>query len=233
MILIYRFLTTFFYPLLIFFIYCRKIIGKEDKTRFVEKIFSYSFFFERDKNKKLIWFHAASIGEAKSIFSLVQKLKEENSELEFLITTITLSSGNLVKKKFEVYKNIHHRYLPIDVNFLVKKFLNVWKPNLIIFVDSEIWPNLIFEINKRKIPSAIINGRITEKSFKKWMRVPSFAKQIFGTFNLSLASSKKSKEYLEKLGAKNLKYIGNLKLSETIDENENKVESKEKKRKKI
>ena len=158
MIFIYRFLTIFFYPIFIILIYFRKLLNKEDHYRYKEKIFPSNFSPDKDNNKKLIWFHAASIGEVQSIFPLIQKLNDEKKNLEFLITTVTLSAGNIVKKKLKKYKNIKHRYFPLDVNFLIKSFLNKWKPDLIIFIDSEIWPNLIFEIkNPNKL---IISGSI-------------------------------------------------------------------------
>ena len=115
------------------------------------------------------------------------------------------------------HKNIKHRYFPLDVNFLVKSFLNKWKPNLVIFIDSEIWPNLIFEIKKRKIPIALINGRITKKTFDKWVLVSNFAKKIFNSFDLCLASSKESEKNLRTLSVKNIKYIGNIKFSSEIE----------------
>ena len=97
-----------------------------------------------------IWIHAASIGEITSVIPVIKKLSEENLELDFLLTTVTLSSGNLIKKSFSKNNNIQHRYLPIDSNHLVKSFLDGWKPDLIMFVDSEIWPNFLIEIEKRK-----------------------------------------------------------------------------------
>ena len=216
MIFIYRFLTFFFYPILIVLIYFRKLLNKEDHYRYKEKIFPSNFFPEKDNKKKLIWFHAASIGETQSIFPLIQKLNTEIEDVEFLVTTTTLSAGNIIAKKLYNYKNIKHRYFPIDVNFLIKIFLNKWQPNLIIFVDSEIWPNLIFEIKKRKIPVALINGRITKKTFNKWMLVSTFAKEVFNSFDLCLASSKDSEDNLRKLNVKNLKFIGNIKFSGKI-----------------
>ena len=225
MIFIYRFLTFFLYPVFIVLIYLRKLLNKEDHYRYKEKIFPSYFFPDKDKKKKLIWLHAASIGEVQSIFPLIQKLNSEKENVEFLITTITLSAGNIVAKKLNEYKNVKHRYFPLDVNFLIKNFLSKWKPDLIIFVDSEIWPNLIFEIKKREIPVALINGRITKKTFNKWMLVSKFAKEIFSNFDLCLAASKDSEENLKKLNVKNLKYIGNIKFSgkiirdDLIDEN--------------
>ena len=217
MIYIYRLITNLLYPFFIILIYLRKLFNKEDHNRYKEKIFTSEFLPDRDKKKQLIWFHAASIGEVQSIFPLIKKLNNEKKNLEFLITTVTLSSGNIVKKKYVDYKNIKHRYFPLDVNFLVKSFLNKWKPNLVIFIDSEIWPNLIFEIKKRKIPIALINGRITKRTFDKWMLVSKFAKQIFNSFDLCLASSKESETNLKTLSVKNLKYIGNIKFSGEIE----------------
>ena len=217
MIYIYRLITILLYPFFIILIYLRKLFNKEDHNRYKEKIFTSKFFPDRDEKKQLIWFHAASIGEVQSIFPLIKKLNNENKNLEFLITTVTLSSGNIVKKRYLNYKNIKHRYFPLDVNFLIKSFLNKWKPNLVIFIDSEIWPNLIFEIKKRKTPIALINGRITKKTFNKWMLLSKFAKQIFNSFDLCLASSKESEKNLKILSVKNLMYIGNIKFSGEIE----------------
>jgi len=219
MIFIYRFITFFFYPILIILIFFRKLLKKEDSIRYKEKIFSSYFSPDVNSKKKLIWFHAASIGEAQSILPIIQKLNDDDKNLEFLITTVTLSAGNLIEKKITQYSNIRHRYFPLDVKFLMKKFLEKWNPGLIIFVDSEIWPNLLIEIKKKKIPSAIINGRITKKTFKRWMLIASFAKKIFNIFDLCLASSSESKKHLEQLNAKNIKYIGNIKLAGIINEN--------------
>ncbi|MDB3858022.1 hypothetical protein N9305_01325 [Pelagibacteraceae bacterium] len=216
MLFIYRFITFFFYPFLIILIYLRKLLNKEDKKRFKEKIFSSCFSPQKNLKKKLIWFHAASIGEVQSIIPIIEKLIDDKKNLEILITTVTLSANNIIQKRLIKYINIKHRYFPLDINFLIKKFLDGWKPEKIIFVDSEIWPNLIIEINKRKIPITLINGRITKKTFNKWMLVPKFAKKIFNKFDLCLASSRESEKFLEKLGVKNLKYIGNIKFSGKI-----------------
>ena len=217
MFLVYRFLTTFFYPIFVIIIFIRKLTKKEDGVRYKEKIFPSSFFPKRDSTKKLIWFHAASIGEVQSILPIIFKLNQNNKNLEFLITTVTLSSGNFIKNKIFNYPNISHRYFPVDSFFLIKEFLNAWSPNLILFVDSEIWPNLIFETKKRNISTIIINGRITKKTFKRWMVISHFAKKIFNCFDLCLASNNESKKYLERLNAKNIKYFGNIKLAGSLD----------------
>ena len=219
MILIYRILTTLIYPLLFIFIYYRKILKKEDSIRFKEKILISHFNVSRKKDSKLIWFHAASIGELKSIIPIIELLNKNKNKLEFLITTTTLSSGNLAKIELENINNAYHRFIPFDVEFLIKKFLLLWKPDAIFLVDSEIWPNLILNASKNKIPLAIINARLTSKSFNKWIKFSRSAKKIFGLFDLCLASNFETKKNLEKLGAKNIYFNGNIKLINKLDEN--------------
>ena len=116
MISIYRFITTLIYPLLIFVIFLRKVLKKEDHKRYKEKIFSSYFNVIRKENSKLIWFHAASIGELKSIFPILNELNKKNKNFEFLITTVTLSAGNLAKKEINKYTNVQHRFFPLDIN---------------------------------------------------------------------------------------------------------------------
>ena len=217
MILTYRILTNLIYPLLIIFIFFRKIFKKEDSVRYKEKILISHFNIDRKKNSKLIWFHAASIGELKSIIPIIEELNTNKNNLEFLITSVTLSSSNLANEELKKFNNTHHRFLPLDVDFLISKFLLLWKPSAIFLVDSEIWPNLIFRANKNKIPIAIINARITSKTFKRWMMFPKTAKEIFGLFNLCLTSNSETKDYLQKLNAKNIYFNGNIKLINKVN----------------
>jgi len=213
MLRVYRILTFSLYPVFAFLIYLRSVFNKEDKIRFKEKIFSNSFNVSRNKEKKLIWFHASSIGETLSILPLVREINNFNKNIDFLITTITLSSANLLKKKLNEYKNITHRFFPLDTKHLSERFLNEWKPNLVCFVDSEIWPNFLFNIKEQNIPLVLINGRITKKTFNRWKVFPNFAKKIFNNFDLCLPCSEESKKNLEKLQVKKLSRAGNLKFA--------------------
>ena len=217
MILLYRILTTFFYPIFVLIIFYRKLIKKEDQKRYKEKIFFKNFNIKRKKDSRLIWFHAASIGELKSILPIIKILNQTQNSLEFLITTTTLSSANLAKDELKKFDNMHHRFIPIDSPFLIKKFLYSWKPDTIFLVDSEIWPNLILEAKKNKISISIINARITKKTFKRWMLIPNTAKYIFSLFDLCLSSSEETSNFLNKLNAKNVKYLGNIKFITDID----------------
>ncbi len=209
MLIIYRFLTIFFYPILILIIYLRKILNKEHAVRYKEKIFPSKFNVKKEKDKKLIWFHAASVGEVKSILPIINSLS--NKKFSILITTVTLSSGNLIFDEIKKYRNVYHRYFPIDVSFIMNEFLLHWSPDAIFLVDSEIWPNLITLIKQKKIPLAILNARITKKTFKRWCLVPKTAKKIFGSFDLCLTSNNETKDYLRELNAKKIFFHGNIK----------------------
>ena len=213
MLQVYRYLAYLFFPFLLVLIYLRTIFNKEDKIRFKEKIFSSHFKAQKNNSKKLIWFHAASIGECMSIIPLIDRINSNHKNISFLITTVTLSSSKLLEKKLNLYQNVVHRFFPLDLENLAESFLNNWKPNLVCFVDSEIWPNFLFKIKEKKIPLLLINARLTKKSFNKWKIILGFAKKVFGNFDLCLASSEESKNNLSKLHVKNLKHIGNLKYS--------------------
>ena len=115
--------------------------------------------------------------------------------------------------------------MPLDIPWFTKKFLNHWNPNLSIFIDSEIWPNLILQINKKKIPLLLVNARITKKSFNRWNLAISFAKKIFSKFDLCIVSNEESKNFLKVLGAKNIKSYGNLKFSDTNKDLSQKLDS--------
>ena len=213
MLIIYRCLTFFLFPLFVLLVYVRLFLNKEDKLRFKEKIYTSSFKVNRNIEKKLVWFHAASIGEFLSVLPLIKEISNYNKNIEFLITSVTLSSAKLVEQKLNHYKNVTHRYLPLDVEILTSNFLNRWKPDLVCFVDSEIWPNFLFKIKEKKIPLLLINARLTKKSFNRWNIFFSFAVKVFSNFDLCLAASEESQNNLKKLQVKNLKYIGNLKYS--------------------
>ena len=190
---------------------------KEDQVRYKEKIFPSSFRSNRNNEKKLIWFHAASIGETLSILPVIIEMNKIQKNIDFLITTVTLSAANLLKKKLDQYNFISHRFFPLDTEDLSEKFLDEWRPSLVCFVDSEIWPNFLFKIKEKKIPLVLINARITKKTFKKWNLFPNFAKKVFNNFDLCLPCSLDSNKHLEKLHVKKLFYIGNLKFSVKIN----------------
>ena len=209
MLIIYRFLINFiiiFSPIIILIRFIKK---KEHPIRFKEK---FCFFSDKRKKGKLIWFHGASVGELKSIIPLIEILEKNKKINQILVTSSTLSSAKIFTK-FKLKKTIH-QFFPIDSNFFTKKFLSYWKPNLAIFIDSEIWPNMLTNINKKSIPNILLNARITKKSFKRWNYFNSFSKKIFQCFDATFPQNKETVRYLKSLKAKNIKFIGNLKFSE-------------------
>ena len=133
-----------------------------------------------------------------------------------MVTSNTVSSSKILENLDE--KKVIHQFFPIDNNQIVNKFINHWKPSIALFIDSEIWPNMLVSLEKKNIPIISLNSRITKKSFKKWLRFKKFSKFIFGKFNLCLSSNKESVHYLKKLGAKNIKYYGNLKYAQSENE---------------
>ena len=206
MIYIYRIVLNIiiiFSPIIIL---VRLLKKKEHPIRFLEK---FTIFSKKRMKGKLIWLHAVSVGELKSIIPLLTRLDKDKSISQILITSTTLSSAELFKK-FK-FKKIIHQFFPIDNNFLTKRFLKYWSPNLAIFVDSEIWPNMLKNLKKKSIIRILINARISQKSYGKWKKLGSFSKNLFQTFNYCYPQNLESKKYLKKLGVKNLKYLGNLK----------------------
>ena len=220
MLIIYRVLINFIFLISPFIIFFRLLKKKEDFFRFKEK---YCFFTKLRSKGKLIWFHGASVGELKSIVPLVEKLEKNKNINQILITSNTISSSKVIENIR--FKKVIHQYFPIDTNLLSNKFIEYWKPSAAFFIDSEIWPNQIYNLKKNKIPIILINGRITKKTFYNWLKFKSFAQRIFGKINFSLASNIESKIFLKKLGVNKVKLIGNLKFSqskiEQIKDNKN------------
>ena len=210
MIILYRLLTSLILVLSPIILIIRLLKKKEDPKRFKEK---FCFFSEKKNKGGLIWFHGASVGELQSVVPLIEKLDKNQKIKQILITSNTLSSSKIISE-FK-FKKVTHQFFPIDVNFFTKKFLNYWKPTIAFFIDSEVWPNMLTNLNKNKIPTILLNGRITKRSFKNWLLFSNFANSIFDKFDLCLSSNYESKIYLKKLGANKIKYIGNLKYSQS------------------
>ena len=210
MLFLYRIfinIVIFFSPLIVLI---RILKGKEDPSRYKEK---FSFFSKRKKRGKLIWFHGASVGEILSIVPLIQELEKNKDIGQILVTSNTLSSSKIFIN-LKLKKTIHQFY-PIDHTYFVNKFLKYWSPSVAIFVDSEIWPTMLTNIKSKSISLVLLNARINKKSFRKWSRLGLITKNLFSKFDLCLPSSNESRRHLNLLGAKNIKYIGNLKFTES------------------
>ena len=208
----YRFLTLlvlFFLPIISIY----RIIKKKDTLLSIKHKMG---FYDKLPKNNLIWFHGASVGEVLSIVPLVKELEKNKKIGKILITSSTLSSAKVLSKiKF---KKTIHQFFPLDTNYITKKFLDYWKPKVCIFIESEVWPNMIKNIKVKQLPLILLNARITNKSYKRWRKLNFFSKKIFSMFDLCLPQNQETNKYLKKLGAKKIKLIGNLKL---CDVNEN------------
>ena len=213
MIIAYRFLINLILILSPIILIFRFLKRKEHTKRFKEK---FCFFTKKRDKGKLLWFHGASVGELQSVIPLIEKLEKNKNIKKILITTNTLSSAKVIDKL--KLKKVIHQFFPIDTNYHSNKFLNYWKPSTAFFIDSEIWPNTLINLEKKKIPIILLNGRITKKTFNRWCFFSNFSNFIFEKINFCLSSSKISLFYLKKLGVKKIKYFGNLKFSQSENE---------------
>ncbi len=184
----------------------RIILGKENPQRFLEKFCIYS---KNPNFKKTIWLHGSSVGEILSVIPIIQEL-EKNKKINKILLSSSTTSSALIFSKYK-FKKTTHIYFPIDTNYLTNKFINYWNPKVAIFIDSEIWPNMFKNLEKNNIPIVLINGRITKKSFMRWMKFPSFAIKIFKKISLALPQNTETLKYLKILGVKKIKFVGNLK----------------------
>ena len=192
-------------PLIIVY---RILNKKENPKRFLEK-FSINM---KDRGRgKLIWFHCSSVGEFLSVIPLIVELEKMKNIKKILVTTSTLSSSKIFEKY--KFKKTSHQFYPLDNIYIVKNFLNYWKPSTAIFAESEIWPTMISELKRREIKTVLINARMSEKSFKRWSALKYFGKDILLKFNYIFPQNKETLLYFKKLGVKKLKFLGNLKFA--------------------
>ena len=212
-------------PLIIIY---RIIKKKESPKRFLEK---FSINKKERKKGKLIWFHCSSVGEFLSIVPLIQEFEKIKSIKQILVTTSTLSSSKIFEK-FK-FRKTSHQFYPLDNIHVVNSFLNYWMPSSVFFVESEIWPTMISELNKRKIKILLINARMSEKSFKRWFKIRYFGKNILEKFDYIFPQNKETFLYFKKLGIKKIKFLGNLKFINTHNDKLKEINKKYFKNKKI
>jgi len=201
----YYLITTVFYYVLYPYLYFRILKKKECPLRYQEKL-GVSLKVRNDGY--LMWFHCSSIGELKSIFPIIDHYLKKN---QILVTTSTLGSNEVFQKKYYNTKNIIHQYAPIDSPQIIKKFFKKWKPNIIFFTESEIWPNQIFYAKNNNIPIILVNARISNKSFIKWKLIKNSMNKILNCFDIILCQSNESVDYFNYFGTNNIKILGNLK----------------------
>lgn len=215
---IYKALMTLAFPILrVTYIRKRKKAKKEHPTRFNERLGNYKV--PRPQGK-LYWMHGASVGESVSMLPLIDKLLKEDPELSILVTTGTLTSAEIMAKRLP--KRAFHQFIPFDVPAFAKKLIKHFKPDAVMWFESELWPALLSEIKKAKIPLILVNGRISDKSFETWKKFKFVSKEILSCFSLCLGQSEQDKNRLILLGAPKTACVGNLKFAGMplpVDEN--------------
>ncbi len=214
MFLLYQIFQTIiliFSPIILIYRLFKK---KEDSKRFYEK---FGIPTKNKYKKNLIWFHGASVGELLSITPLLNHYDKNKKIDQILVTSSTVSSSK-VFQKFK-YNKVIHQFYPLDHFFITSKFLKFWKPKIVFFIDSEIWPNIYRNLAEKKIPIILLNARLTKKSFKRWMKIHVFAKSIFSKIKIAFPQNKETKLFLKKINSTKIKFIGNLKFIKNKQEN--------------
>src|SRR4030081_2996797 len=179
--------------------------GKEDPARIGERR-----GMSRDirPHGPLVWIHGASVGEVLAAAALIEKLRALNTRI--LLTAGTVTSAAIVAKRFPA--DIIHQYVPYDSPRYVERFLDHRRPSLVLFIESDLWPNLILSSSARRLPMVLINGRMSHRSFPRWRRVAGTISALLGRFDVCLAQSRVDAERFAALGSRNVVITGNLKL---------------------
>ena len=195
-------------PILPLYLRLRVWKGKEEVGRLQER---YGKGTLKRPEGQLIWIHAASVGESLSTLPLIDLLVKHDKKTHVLLTTGTISSANLMKERLP--NRAFHQYAPIDHSKYVRNFFNCWNPDIGIWTESEFWPNLVIEAKNHGVPIGLINGRISDKSFRGWKRLGKMISIIIRKFDFCLGQTENDTRRLGILGAKKYEYLGNLKFS--------------------
>jgi len=179
--------------------------GKEHPARLEERRGVAS---EPRPSGPLIWVHGASVGELLAVVPLIERLRAQ--DFAVLVTSGTVTSAALAEQRLP--EGALHQFIPLDTPRFVERFLDHWRPDLALFVESDLWPNLILETAARRVPMILINGRLSERSFGRWRRVPNAIGALLERFDLVLTQSAADAERYSRLGAPRVSSTGNLKL---------------------
>lgn len=208
MLPLYKAITALSAPFLALLLKYRVSIGKEDKNRLSERMGETAM--PRPAGQ-LIWIHAASVGEAQSALILIARIHQIQPNVNFLVTSGTLTSANLMAKRLP--PNAAHQFYPLDHPKWVKRFLNHWKPDLALWMESELWPNMLLTLKDKKIPAVLINARLSDKSYKRWKLLHGTIQKILSSFSLIMTQTDKDAERYKSLGAEQVFVTDNLKYS--------------------
>lgn len=194
-------------PLVSTYLGWRAFKGHEDKSRISERLGKASI---PRPAKSILWVNAVSVGEAMAALSFIQAILKKYPEIKALLTTTTVSSAKILEKRLP--KNVIHQFCPVDTPQAIKRFLNYWKPDLAIWIESELWPNLIHETQRRGIPTILLNGRISLKSFSNWRKVKGVISPLLSRLSVCAVQSEEQASFFKTLGAGAISIMGNIKL---------------------
>src|SRR6266568_9194134 len=202
---VYRKLSSAMVPLSPALISRRLKLGKEDPARVGER---RGLSADIRPTGPLVWIHGASVGEVLAAAALIERLRA--LELRILLTSGTVTSAAIAAKRFP--SDVIHQYVPYDSPRYVTRFLDHWRPSLALFIESDLWPNLILSSSARRLPLVLINGRMSHRSFPRWRRISGTISALLGKFDICLAQSNTDAERFAALGSRNVVTTGNLKL---------------------
>lgn len=206
---IYQILTVIFSPLIDLFLLIRMYFGKEEKSRLFERL---GFSSIKRPEGDIIWFQCASVGESNSALPLIDKIIEKyGKNLHILITSGTVTSAKILSEKIKNRKNVIHQYTPVDKYFSILRFLEFWKPKILITIESEIWPNMITLSHKMCEKVMIVNAKMSEKSFSRWKNFKNLKESIFDSIDICYPQSEEDQYRFINLGIQNTLFLGNLK----------------------
>ena len=203
---LYRGLTAAATPLALVYLNARRRRGKEDALRFGERL---GFPGVARPAGPLVWVHAASIGEATSVLALLDRLLDERPGLEALLTTGTVTAARLIEPRLP--PTARHQFVPADLPGAVERFLDHWHPDIALWVESELWPNLILATHARDVPMVLLNGRLSARSHARWRLLGGLAQPMLAAFSLCLAQDEVQAGRFRELGAPRVASVGDLK----------------------
>lgn len=194
---LYRAATGLLEPIAPALLASRARKGKEDPARIAERLARADV---TRPDGPLVWLHGASVGESLSILPLVERLRAERPEVSVLVTSGTTTSAALLAKRLPV--GAIHQYVPVDAPGAARRFIARWKPSLAVFVESELWPNLLLEAKAAGARLALVSAKMSDRSFASWSKRPEAARQLLSGFDLILAQDARAHERFEVLGGK-------------------------------
>lgn len=206
MMLLYKLVCYLLTPFVWLYLQRRCASGKEDKARLGERLGKSSL--ERPPGL-LLWIHGASVGEALSALNIIEAVQAKRTDIKILVTSGTVTSANIMAKRLP--PGVLHQYYPVDLPQAVSRFIRRWHPDFAIFIESELWPNMLGAIKHSNTKAVLVNARLSENSYKLWRMVPWVIRKLLSSFSVCFVQTKTYAEKYKNLGCSDVRIFGNLK----------------------